>query len=106
MHLIRLLLPLYDNDGNRLPELLDQVFDELTHKFGGVTAYRRFPAEGAWKPQVKASSTTTWCCSRSWSSRWIAHGGPITAACWSNALPRTSCSSYRCQPRHYSFVVS
>lgn len=51
MHLIRLLLPLYDNDGNRLPpKLLDQVFDELTHKFGGVTAYQRSPAEGAWKP--------------------------------------------------------
>jgi hypothetical protein len=51
VHLIRLLLPLYDNDGNRLPhELLDQVFDELTHRFGGVTAYQRSPAEGAWKP--------------------------------------------------------
>lgn len=51
MHLIRLLLPLYDNDGNRFPaRLLDTVFDELTDKFGGVTAYQRSPAEGAWKP--------------------------------------------------------
>ena len=51
MHLIRLLLPLYDNDGNRFPpKLLDDVFDELTHKFGGITAYQRSPAEGAWKP--------------------------------------------------------
>lgn len=51
MHLIRLLLPLYDNDGNRFPaKLLDDVFDELTHQFGGVTAYQRSPAEGAWKP--------------------------------------------------------
>ena len=49
MHLIRLLLPLYDNDGNRFPAgLLDQVFDELTAKFGGITAYQRSPAEGAW----------------------------------------------------------
>ena len=51
MHLFRLLLPLYDNDGNRFPaDLLDQVFDELTAKFGGITAYQRSPAEGAWKP--------------------------------------------------------
>lgn len=51
MHLIRLLLPLYDNEGNRFPaSVLDDVFDELTHQFGGVTAYQRSPAEGAWKP--------------------------------------------------------
>lgn len=51
MHLIRMLLPLYDNAGEQLPaHLFDQVFDELTHKFGGVTAYQRSPAEGAWKP--------------------------------------------------------
>ena len=51
MHLVRLLLPLYDNEGQRFPpKLLDGVFDELTHRFGGVTAYQRSPAEGAWKP--------------------------------------------------------
>lgn len=51
MHLLRLLLPLYDNEGRRFdPELLNGVFDELTHQFGGVTAYQRSPAEGAWKP--------------------------------------------------------
>ena len=51
MHLVRLLLPLYDNEGQRFPpRLLDGVFDELTHQFGGVTAYQRSPAEGAWKP--------------------------------------------------------
>lgn len=33
MHLIRLLLPLYDNDGNRFPaKLFDEVFDELTNQ--------------------------------------------------------------------------
>lgn len=26
------------------------MFDELTQQFGGVTAYQRSPAEGAWKP--------------------------------------------------------
>ena len=52
MHLVRMLLPLYDNDGQRLPvQLLDQVFDELAQKFGGVTAYQRSPADGAWKPR-------------------------------------------------------
>jgi hypothetical protein len=46
-----MLLPLYDNDGQRFPaRLLDEVFEELTHKFGGITAYQRSPAEGAWKP--------------------------------------------------------
>lgn len=51
MHLVRMLLPLYDNDGRRLPAVLfDQVFHGLTHEFGGATAYQRSPAEGAWKP--------------------------------------------------------
>ncbi len=52
MHLVQMLLPLYDNAGNRLAtSLFDQVFDELTQEFGGITAHERAPAEGAWKPQ-------------------------------------------------------
>lgn len=55
MHLVQMLLPLYDNDGNRLPTaLFDQVFEELTQKFGGITAHQRAPAEGAWKPPGQA----------------------------------------------------
>jgi len=50
MHLVQLLLPLFDNDGNpQVPERLDQVRFELTERYGGLTAYTRAPAEGFWK---------------------------------------------------------
>lgn len=50
MFLVEILLPLYDNEGRRFaaPEF-DRVRDELTARFGGVTAFRRSPAEGVWK---------------------------------------------------------
>ncbi|HWT00650.1 MAG TPA: hypothetical protein VN256_10410 [Pyrinomonadaceae bacterium] len=50
MHLIQLLLPLYDNEKRPFArEHLDRVRAELTEGFGGVTAFRRSPAEGVWK---------------------------------------------------------
>lgn len=50
MHLIQLLLPLYDNAGNPFrPEEFAQVRDELAELFGGITTYVRSPAEGLWK---------------------------------------------------------
>jgi hypothetical protein len=50
MHLIQLLLPLYDNQQQRFPkEFHDQVRDELTEQFGGLTAHMRAPATGLWK---------------------------------------------------------
>ena len=50
MHLIQVLLPLYDNAGQQLPGRLHQaVRDELAERFGGLTAYTRAPAEGLWK---------------------------------------------------------
>jgi hypothetical protein len=50
MHLVQLLLPLYDNEGRVFArEMFDRVRDELAEAFGGVTAYRRSPAEGSWK---------------------------------------------------------
>ncbi len=50
MHLVQILLPLYDNDGRALArDLYDRVFRALTERFGGVTAFTRSPAEGAWK---------------------------------------------------------
>lgn len=50
MHLVQLLLPLYDNDKQPFAQaMLDQVSDELAEKFGGVTAFRRSPAEGVWE---------------------------------------------------------
>ena len=50
MHLIRILLPLYDN--NNRPFLrsdFEAVRSELMERFGGVTAFVRSPAEGLWK---------------------------------------------------------
>src|SRR5579862_6562016 len=50
MHLVQLLLPLYDNDGQAFDQALyREVKTALTEKFGGVTAYVRSPAEGAWQ---------------------------------------------------------
>lgn len=52
MHLVQLLLPLRDNDGNPFPRAsLDAVRHELTERFGGVTAHLRAPAAGAWKDE-------------------------------------------------------
>lgn len=50
MYLVQLLLPLYDNDKRAFPRAyFDQVRHELTHRFGGITAFVRSPAVGLWK---------------------------------------------------------
>ena len=50
MHLVQLLLPLYDNTGKRLAkELYSQVRDELVERFGGMTGYTRAPVSGLWQ---------------------------------------------------------
>ena len=50
MFLVQLLLPLYDNSGQRFPNAqLAQVANELTDRHGGVTAYLRSPAQGTWR---------------------------------------------------------
>jgi hypothetical protein len=50
MYLVEILLPLYDNEGRRFAaEEFDRVQRELAEHFGGVTAFRRSPAEGVWK---------------------------------------------------------
>jgi hypothetical protein len=50
MYLIQILLPLYDNGGNLFPHQdYVRVRDELTERFGGITAYVSSPAEGIWK---------------------------------------------------------
>jgi hypothetical protein len=55
MHLVQLLLPLYDNDGQPLPQLaFRRVSSELAHEFGGLTAFTRAPAEGVWKEHDNA----------------------------------------------------
>jgi hypothetical protein len=50
MQLIQILLPLYDNRGQPFPgTLFAHVRQELTSRFGGVTAYTRAPASGIWR---------------------------------------------------------
>jgi len=49
-HLVQILLPLRMSDGSAVPPpLFAEVRDELTQRFGGVTAYSRSPATGLWK---------------------------------------------------------
>lgn len=49
-HLIEILLPLYDSHGTGIPKsLFDEVRAELADLFGGVTAFVRSPASGAWR---------------------------------------------------------
>ena len=48
--LVQLILPVFDPQGNPVPRAqFAQVRRELTDQFGGVTAYTRAPAEGAWE---------------------------------------------------------
>ena len=50
MHLVQILLPLYDNAGKRFPQrFYEELKRDLSKKFGGLTAYTRSPAEGLWK---------------------------------------------------------
>jgi len=51
-YLIQIFLPLSDNEGRAFPgaEYAD-VRSELTKQFGGLTAFRRGPAEGLWAEQ-------------------------------------------------------
>jgi hypothetical protein len=50
MHLVQILLPLYDNLGDPFPQnQYRRVRDELTERFGGITTYLRSPAEGLWR---------------------------------------------------------
>ncbi len=58
MHLIQILLPLYDNEGNTLPQMeFRRVSSELSHRFGGLTAFTRAPAEGVWREHDAAHTT-------------------------------------------------
>jgi hypothetical protein len=49
MHMIEILLPLYDNEGTHFgPDAYAKVREELVAHFGGLTAFTRSPAEGLW----------------------------------------------------------
>ena len=52
MYLIQLLLPLHDNNHQQFEtEKFERVRNELTERFGGVTAFVRSPAVGLWKEE-------------------------------------------------------
>jgi hypothetical protein len=53
MHLVQIFLPLRDNDGDAFPKArFETVRAELTERFGGVTAFVRSPAIGAWQDEA------------------------------------------------------
>jgi hypothetical protein len=57
MHLIQLLLPLHDNDKQAFPTAyFNKVREDLTSRFGGVTAFIRSPAVGLWKENSEATN--------------------------------------------------
>jgi hypothetical protein len=50
MFVVELFLPIEKNDGRTVPAAsFERIKMELTERFGGVTAFVRSPAEGAWK---------------------------------------------------------
>jgi hypothetical protein len=52
MHLIQILLPIYDNEGHEFPhDIYRAIGDELVARFSGLTAFTRAPAEGFWVPR-------------------------------------------------------
>lgn len=52
MYVIQIFVPLRDNDGIPFTRnLMDALRQELTERFGGVTAHLRAPAAGAWKDE-------------------------------------------------------
>ena len=58
IHLVQLLIPLRDNRGSLFPASHHGALrDELTNRFGGVTAYTRAPAEGTWDADGQSRDT-------------------------------------------------
>jgi len=56
MHIVEILLPLFDNDGRHFPPALyAQVREKLVARFGGLTAFTRNPAEGIWEDKGERS---------------------------------------------------
>jgi hypothetical protein len=53
LHLVQIILPLFDNDGQPFaPRTFGDVRAELTQRFGGATAYTRAPAQGTWEDEA------------------------------------------------------
>jgi len=56
MNLVEILLPVRDNAGATFPKSsFDLVKNELTDRFGGLTAFTRSPADGFWQDKSGAT---------------------------------------------------
>ena len=56
MNLVEILLPVRDNAGVAFPKSsFERVKDELTGRFGGLTAFTRSPADGFWQDKSGAT---------------------------------------------------
>ena len=57
-YLVQILLPINRPAGPVPPATLEEVSEELTDRFGGVTAYSRTPATGLWKASEETDRDT------------------------------------------------
>lgn len=57
MHLVQILVPVFDNEGIRFdPHTFDGVRSELAERFGGLTAFVQSPALGLWKDAQRGAT--------------------------------------------------
>jgi hypothetical protein len=63
VHLVEILLPVADNEGQRFDaRKYEEVRQDLSRRFGGITTFTRAP--GPWHQRSKAresSMTISWC---------------------------------------------
>ena len=63
----KLILPLYDNDGNDMAQQIAHVEDALLQHFGG---YNRSASRGAWRDSVSGKVYNDSCCTYVIASEW------------------------------------
>ena len=58
MHLVQILIPVFDNAGQRFGQaLFEEVRTQLIERFGGLTAFVQSPALGLWKDAESGTTT-------------------------------------------------
>lgn len=58
MHLVQILIPVFDNTGQRFEQaLFEEVRTQLIERFGGLTAFVQSPALGLWKDTESGTTT-------------------------------------------------
>jgi hypothetical protein len=83
MHLIQILIPVFDNAGQRFERrIFEGVREQLMERFGGLTAFVQSPALGLWK-DVQSGTT--------------AHDDMILIEVMVEAVERDWWSAYRAQ---------